>query len=645
MPFSFSIYPDSKETYLTEVGTVLDDPSTLVFLDTNVLGYLFKLLGAARNEFFAWSDHLIAEDRLKIPAWVLSEYLAKLKGNKLNDYTAQSSEPDEIRKKLENLHRMASLFVDDPVLKGIGFAGDRQKFLSDFQAAIKGLASFTGVFKRQFDAATIHDEIATKLSPAVLPSNIGELCARAGREGEIRASHRMPPGFKDGGKDENKYGDLIIWFEILEYARATKDQFKKVVILTNDAKPDWVYPPAKRMETIKGIAKALPNKDPQINLPDPRLVAEFHAVVGRRDLYIINLPVFIEALSKVRWSGLQNLASAIQVEVETRDEAGGEETDSASAAKDAASEEATSTIPSVEPVETPPQQAPVPQTPQGPDVSAATAPPAVPQYPADALRDGAYELKDDSEIDAVIRELKSHNWYAQNPAITKIRGLRHQSFAAGEWFVLGRNIYQAACGSALKAVEFIRNLDIELGRHDPEAANHLLAGMLFEVYFDAEGHYRTRPKSSQIDIPFQEIAKPNHEAAKAFIQVQLQSYRDQLLMVPGDTAIIELRVDATPIQAEGDEKPAYRLDTVLLGGISLLDAVENAGTDGANINRWLLDNDWTIDKLKSALSESWVIPEWLIATNPNPDLSNRDILRVPEGMRLVTSNRLRQTQS
>ena len=91
MPFSFSIYPNSKEAYLTEVGTVLEDQGTLVFIDTNVLGYLFKLLGAARNEFFAWTDHLIAEERLRIPAWVLSEYLAKLKENKLSDYTAQSS--------------------------------------------------------------------------------------------------------------------------------------------------------------------------------------------------------------------------------------------------------------------------------------------------------------------------------------------------------------------------------------------------------------------------------------------------------------------------------------------------------------------------------------------------------------------------
>jgi hypothetical protein len=642
MPFSHSVYPFSKEDYLAEVGKVLNDANTLVFLDTNVLGYLFKLLGAARNEFFTWTDRLIIEERLKIPAWVLSEYLAKLKNKKLGEYTAQSSEPDEIRKKLENLHRMASLFVDEQVLKGIGFTGDRQKYLADFEAAIKALTPFTGAFKRQFDAATIHSEIAARLSPAVLASNIGELCARAGREGDVRQSHRMPPGYKDAGKDENKYGDLIIWFEILEFAQEHKDRFQKTVILTNDAKADWVYAPEHRMEKIKGVAKALPNKVPQINLPDPRLVAEFQAVVGHRDLYIVSLPIFVEALVKISGAGLHNLASAIQVEVETREEA-----DRESGASSHANGE-----PSCEEAAQPKTVEPAADAPQAPSVSQlhtkpvqAQPPIAEPIYPADALRDGAYELKEGSPIDELIRELKSHNWYAQNPAITKIKALRHQPFAAGEWFVLGRNIYQAACGSALKAVEFMRNLDIELGRHDLEAANHLLAGMLFEVYFDSEGQLRRHPKADQIDSPFREAGKPNFEMASAFIQAQLHPYRDQLLIAPGDATIIELKVDATLVQAEGDEKMHYRLVTVLLGDVSLLETVETAETNGANINRWLADDDWTLDKLKSTLSESWAIPEWQIVIKQTPaELGNRDVLCVPEGMRLITANRLRQAQ-
>lgn len=638
MPFSHSVYPFSKEDYLAEIGRVLNDAETLVFLDTNVLGYLFKLLGAARNEFFTWTDRLIIEDRLKIPAWVLSEYLAKLKNKKLGEYTAQSSEPDEIRKKLENLHRMASLFVDEQVLKGIGFTGDRQKYLAEFEKAIKGLTPFTGAFKRQFDAATIHSEIAARLSPAVLASNIGELCARAGREGDVRQSHRMPPGYKDAGKDENNYGDLIIWFEILEFAQANKDRFQKTVILTNDAKADWVYAPEHRMETIKGVAKALPNKDPQINLPDPRLVAEFQAVVGHRDFYIVSLPVFVEALVKISGAGLHNLASAIQVEVETREEADRERIEPSTKSGESSGEDDVSST-TDEPVSESPQIQSVPQpqvTPDQPPV-----PVAMLEYPADALRDGAYELKDESEIDEVIRALKSHNWYSQNPAITRIKSLRHHQFAAAEWFVLGRNIYQAACGSALKAVEFMRNLDIELGRHELESANHLLAGMLFEVYFNSEGQFRPRPKAGQIDSPFREVAKPNFEAAKTFIQARLQPCQNQLLILPGDVSPVELKVEATPVPLEGSDKAAFSLDVVTLQDISLLDTLEAADLASGDIKPWMFDTDWTLEKLKTELIESWVIPEWQIVVAVTPAIDPRAKLIPPKGARLSARNRLR----
>lgn len=641
MPFSHSVYPFSKEDYLAEIGRVLNDAETLVFLDTNVLGYLFKLLGAARNEFFTWTDRLIIEERLKIPAWVLSEYLAKLKNKKLGEYTAQSSEPDEIRKKLENLHRMASLFVDEQVLKGIGFTGDRQKYLAEFEKAIKGLTPFTGAFKRQFDAATIHSEIATRLSPAVMASNIGELCARAGREGDVRQSHRMPPGYKDAGKDENKYGDLIIWFEILEFAQANKDRFQKTVILTNDAKADWVYAPEHRMETIKGVAKALPNKDPQINLPDPRLVAEFQAVVGHRDFYIVSLPVFVEALVKISGAGLHNLASAIQVEVETREEADRERIEPSTKSGGASGEDADSSTADESVSESPQiQLTPEPLvTPDRPPV-----PVAILEYPADAIRDGAYELKDESEIDEVIRALKSHNWYSQNPAITKIKPLRHQPFAAAEWFVLGRNIYQAACGSALKAVEFMRNLDIELGRHESEAANHLLAGMLFEVYFNSEGQFRPRPKAGQIDAPFREVAKPNFEAVKTFIQARLQPCQNQLLILPGDVSPVELKVEATSVQLEGSDKAAFSLNVVTLQDISLLDTLEAADLAPGDIKPWMFDTDWTLEKLKTELSESWVIPEWQIVVAVTPAIDPRAKLISPKGARLSARNRLRLNQ-
>ncbi|WP_221404932.1 PIN-like domain-containing protein [Halpernia frigidisoli] len=67
------------------------------------------------------------------------------------------------------------------------------------------------------------------------------------KEGEKRYHNLIPPGFKDSKKigshlyeDKEyirKFGDLILWFEIID--RASKKDFKYIVLVTGDIKEDW----------------------------------------------------------------------------------------------------------------------------------------------------------------------------------------------------------------------------------------------------------------------------------------------------------------------------------------------------------------------------------------------------------------------
>lgn len=71
-------------------------------------------------------------------------------------------------------------------------------------------------------------------------------------DGAKRYANRIPPGFRDTPKDndnreptfshnglvyERKYGDLIIWKQILEEAR--RGEFENIFFVTDDAKEDW----------------------------------------------------------------------------------------------------------------------------------------------------------------------------------------------------------------------------------------------------------------------------------------------------------------------------------------------------------------------------------------------------------------------
>lgn len=57
------------------------------------------------------------------------------------------------------------------------------------------------------------------------------------REGEKRYKNKIPPGFRDAKKSEpEKYGDLLVWKEIIQEAKKLK---KEVIFVLDDRKDDW----------------------------------------------------------------------------------------------------------------------------------------------------------------------------------------------------------------------------------------------------------------------------------------------------------------------------------------------------------------------------------------------------------------------
>jgi hypothetical protein len=59
-------------------------------------------------------------------------------------------------------------------------------------------------------------------------------------EGKIRYERKIPPGFKDQAKSKNheneEFGDLILWYQIIDKARLSK---KPIIFVTSEKKVDW----------------------------------------------------------------------------------------------------------------------------------------------------------------------------------------------------------------------------------------------------------------------------------------------------------------------------------------------------------------------------------------------------------------------
>lgn len=58
------------------------------------------------------------------------------------------------------------------------------------------------------------------------------------KEGKVRYEKKIPPGYKDNTNKSNgnEYGDLIVWKEIIKYAKTNK---QPIVFVTDDQKEDW----------------------------------------------------------------------------------------------------------------------------------------------------------------------------------------------------------------------------------------------------------------------------------------------------------------------------------------------------------------------------------------------------------------------
>ena len=95
------------------------------------------------------------------------------------------------------------------------------------------------------------------------------------KEGIFRYANQIGPGYKDAETKTGvrQYGDLIIWKEILRYA---KEQKKDIIFVTNDSKADWVIVD----ETKKDPKTETPLAD-EIGHPRRELLSEFEEETGQ----------------------------------------------------------------------------------------------------------------------------------------------------------------------------------------------------------------------------------------------------------------------------------------------------------------------------------------------------------------------------
>lgn len=210
--------------------------------DTNILFKLYKFPEETSNEFIKIFKTLKSEDRIWIPYNVAYEY----QQNRLNVINSQNKFYDKINDVLDKTY---DRFVNElnrnfhPIVD-IGELKSKVKKL--FENIKNESKEKQADHPNWFEDDTIRKELDDIFSGVVGDKFDKSKLDEIYKEGKKRYKKEIAPGWKDKDKkskkdafsldDEREYGDLVIWKQIIEFA---KEEKKSIIFITDDKKEDW----------------------------------------------------------------------------------------------------------------------------------------------------------------------------------------------------------------------------------------------------------------------------------------------------------------------------------------------------------------------------------------------------------------------
>lgn len=163
------------------------------------------------------------------------------------------------------------------------------------------------------------------------------------------------------------------------------------------------------------------------------------------------------------------------------------------------------------------------------------------EYSTTALKDALFEYDASKPSHGIIRSLKVLTWPVQKGAMDKLVPETIQRCHKNNLFIIGRNIYQAACGHERTAAQFIRDFAAKTRGVTEDKRKPLLDGMLFEVFFDKHGKVRQDFKDGFFSELFELQRFESNTPSFDFIAECLLPYAHRFHALPGKK--VEVAVD------------------------------------------------------------------------------------------------------
>lgn len=221
--------------------------------DTNTLLNMYRYSRTTVDAYFDVLNELKKKKQLWIPYQIGYEFYE----NRINVISEYEKSYDEILSILEKAKSdIEAKYKDHPFLNLYEIKEEMSKGLSGVEIKIKQA-------KKKHPKWLEKDEVLEKLNQ-LFEGNIGnnydeQKLIEIKKEGKERYEKRIPPGFKDDKKTEDKkYGDLILWYQIIDKAKESK---KPIVLISGDVKEDWwLEKDGKRLMPLPQLKKEISDK-------------------------------------------------------------------------------------------------------------------------------------------------------------------------------------------------------------------------------------------------------------------------------------------------------------------------------------------------------------------------------------------------
>ena len=236
-------------------------------------------------------------------------------------------------------------------------------------------------------------------------------------------------------------------------------------------------------------------------------------------------------------------------------------------------------------------------------------------YSMNVICDQEFDVTEPT-IGRIISEFRVYTYDNQASALGAFEKIDPRKLTPDQMFIVGRNILQAAVGNCWACQSFIKD-PAKLARYSFDGANHVLNGILFEVYFNHECHFRgAGAKTMFLDVLMKYTKNQALVCSFDFITRALSGYTNRMLFVPSqEPSKVDINISLRNglIDYYFKDVQCHFINSAKYNGIELLTDEENDIFPNRN-------DMYTIKELRDLLCKHYIIPPSYLNLNTDIDV-------------------------